>query len=60
LLHYFFYSEFSIVASVPGRNCYCKVEKVGSGQIPADMIQGGSEGLRSDIYKLINYIWNEE
>jgi hypothetical protein len=32
----------------------------GSNQIPAELIQAGGETLRSEIYKLINSIWNQE
>jgi hypothetical protein len=32
----------------------------GSGQIPAELIQGGSNTLCSEICKLINSIWDEE
>jgi hypothetical protein len=32
----------------------------GSGQIPEELIQAGSEPLRSEIHKLINFIWNEK
>jgi hypothetical protein len=32
----------------------------GSGQIPAELIQGGGEILLSAIHKLINSVWNKE
>jgi hypothetical protein len=32
----------------------------GINQIPAELIQAGEETLRSEIHKLINYIWNKE
>jgi hypothetical protein len=32
----------------------------GSGEIPAERIQAGREILRSEIHKLINYIWNQK
>jgi hypothetical protein len=32
----------------------------GSDQIPAELIQGGSEILLSVIHKLINSVWNKE
>jgi hypothetical protein len=32
----------------------------GSDQTPAELIQAGGEKLRSEIYKLINSIWNKE
>jgi hypothetical protein len=32
----------------------------GTDHIPAEIIQAGSKTLRSEIYKLINYIWNKE
>jgi hypothetical protein len=31
-----------------------------SDQIPAELVQGGGETLLSQIYKLINSIWNKE
>jgi hypothetical protein len=32
----------------------------GSDQIPTELIQAGGEILRSQIHKLINFIWNKE
>jgi hypothetical protein len=32
----------------------------GTDQIPAEMIQAGSNTMHFEIHKLINYIWNKE
>jgi hypothetical protein len=37
-----------------------KYKSSGVDQIPAELIQAGSEILRSEIHKLINSIWSEE
>jgi hypothetical protein len=37
-----------------------KYKSPGSGQIPAELIQTGGETLWSEIYKLVNSIWNKE
>jgi hypothetical protein len=37
-----------------------KYKSLSNDQIPAELIQAGDETLRSDIHKLINYIWNKE
>jgi hypothetical protein len=37
-----------------------KYKSPGSDQIPAELIQVGSETLVSEIHKLINSIWNKE
>jgi hypothetical protein len=37
-----------------------RYESPGSDEIAAQLIQAGSEILRSKIHKLINYIWNKE
>jgi hypothetical protein len=37
-----------------------KYKSPGSDQILAEMIQAGGETLQSEIYKLINSIWNKE
>jgi hypothetical protein len=34
-------------------------ESPGSDEIPTELIQAGSESLRSEIHKLINSIWNK-
>jgi hypothetical protein len=37
-----------------------KYKSPGSDQIPAELIQAGSEILLSEIHKLINSVWNKE
>jgi hypothetical protein len=37
-----------------------RYKSAGSEQIPAELIQAGSEALHSEIHKLINSIWNKE
>jgi hypothetical protein len=37
-----------------------RYKALGSGQIPAELIQAGGETFRSEIYKLIMLIWNKE
>jgi hypothetical protein len=37
-----------------------KYKSPGSDQIPAELIQAGSEILMSAIHKLINSVWNKE
>jgi hypothetical protein len=37
-----------------------KYKSSGSDQIPAEFIQAGGEILLSEIYKLINSVWNKE
>jgi hypothetical protein len=37
-----------------------KYRSPGSDQIPAELIQAGGEILLSEIYKLINSVWNKE
>jgi hypothetical protein len=37
-----------------------KCKSPSSDQIPAGLIQAGGEILRSEIHKLINFIWNKE
>jgi hypothetical protein len=37
-----------------------KCKSPGSNQNPAELIQAAGERLRSEIHKLINYIWNKE
>jgi hypothetical protein len=32
----------------------------GVDQIPAELLQAGGETLRSEIHKLIKFIWNKE
>jgi hypothetical protein len=54
---------------VPGPSCLeaeiaiAKLKKYkspGSDQIPAELLQAGSEILLSAIHKLVNYVWNKE
>jgi hypothetical protein len=35
-------------------------QSLGSDQVPAEVIHTGGNSLRSDIYKIINCIWNKE
>jgi hypothetical protein len=37
-----------------------KYKSPGSGEIPAELIQAGSEILLSAIHKLVNFVWNKE
>jgi hypothetical protein len=46
---------------VPESSCFEKLKRyksLGTDQIPAELIQAGGNTLRSDIYKVINPIWN--
>jgi hypothetical protein len=39
-------------------NKFSRYKAPGVDRIPAELIQTGSKTLRSEIHKLINYIWN--
>jgi hypothetical protein len=48
-------SEDEVAIGKPKRN-----KSPGVDYIPAELIQGGGEALRSEIHKLIELIWNKK